>query len=122
MFGRGRLYGQSRVNVYEVVLRPRALIDALPYVSQQRVDEVRNEYPEFEERLVKLRNERSPISVERLGDIWSMQGPPLNALVSDMAKAGILQQYTRSSDPDTPRYAVAELYLYGLGMTRLGQR
>jgi MinD-like ATPase involved in chromosome partitioning or flagellar assembly len=109
-------------NVYEVVLRPRALIDALPYVSQQRVDEVRNEYPEFEERLVKLRNERSPISVERLGDIWSMQGPPLNALVSDMAKAGILQQYTRSSDPDTPRYAVAELYLYGLGMTRLGQR
>ncbi len=81
---------------------------------------MRNEYPEFEGLLVKLQNERSPISIERLGEIWSLQAAALDSLVADMVKAGILQQYTRSSEPD--RYAVAELYLYGLGMTRLGQR
>jgi hypothetical protein len=45
-------------------------------------------------------------------------------LVNGMLKAGILQEYLRQRQPKTemPRYQVAELYLYGLHMTRLGQR
>jgi NADH-quinone oxidoreductase subunit A len=40
-----------------------------------------------------------------------------------MVEAGILQEYLRSPDnSETQRFAVAELYLYGLGMTRQGQR
>ncbi len=57
----------------EIVLRPKALIDAFPYVSQQRVDEVRNEYPELVEYLNKLQNERSPIDENRLSEIWGIK-------------------------------------------------
>ncbi len=38
----------------EITLRPKALIDAFPFVSQQRVAEVRNEYPELEQLLARL--------------------------------------------------------------------
>jgi MinD-like ATPase involved in chromosome partitioning or flagellar assembly len=111
-------------NPYESVLRPRALIEALPFVSEQRVDEVRNEYPEFDQYLAKLQNQRSPIALEQLGETWGVQGSELNNLVNGMLKAGIIQEYLRQRQPRTekPRYSVAELYLYGLHMTRLGQR
>ncbi len=46
----------------------------------------------------------------------------LTPLFGEMIEAGILQEYLRSLDSDVPRYSVAELYLYGLGMTRQGQR
>jgi hypothetical protein len=109
---------------YESVLRPRALIEALPFVSEQRVNEVRDEYREFAQYLVKLENERSPIALERLSEIWGVNDRELNDLVNGMLKAGILQEYLRQRQPrtETPRYQVAELYLYGLHMTRLGQR
>lgn len=109
-------------NPYETVLRPRALIESLPSVSEQRVDEVRNEYPEFDPYLTKLKNERSPISLEHLSEIWGIQGADLNTLVSGMKNAGILQEYVRQPKTEKPRYSVAELYLYGLQMTRMGQR
>ena len=37
--------GYTERSSYESILRPRALIDALPFVSEQRVNEVRDEYP-----------------------------------------------------------------------------
>src|SRR6266567_1793463 len=112
----------SERNPYDAIIRPRALIDALPFVSEQRVAEVRNEYPEFANLLDKLSGERSPIDQERLGRIWNINGNELIPLIGGMIEAGILQEYLRSLDSDMPRYSVAELYLYGLGMTRQGQR
>ena len=109
-------------NPYETVLRPRTLIDALRFVSGQRVAEVRNEYPEFADFLDKLSGQRSPIALDRLGQIWNQEGDKLNSLVTGLIEAGVLQEYPRSSDTEVPRYSVAELYLYGLGMTRQGQR
>ncbi len=106
----------------EAVLRPRSLIEALPYASEQRVAEVRNEYPEFANLLDKLSGERSPITLGRLGEIWNQNSDELKQQIADMIKAGILQEYPRSPDIDMPRYSVAELYLYGLGMKRQGQR
>ena len=73
----------------------------------------------------KLAGERSPIGVERLEAIWEVDRVKLKELVTGMTAAGILQEYTSSRPllPDSEaRYSVAELYLSGLKMTRLGQR
>jgi MinD-like ATPase involved in chromosome partitioning or flagellar assembly len=111
-------------NPYEVVLRPRSLIEALPVVSSERVNDVRNEYSEFVIYLEKLAGERSPIDGKRLEAIWEVDSVKLKELVTGMTAAGILQEYTsRPLLPDSEaRYSVAELYLSGLKMTRLGQR
>lgn len=106
----------------EIVLRPKALIDAFPYVSEQRVDEVRNEYPELKKYLDRLQNERSPIDEERLGEIWKVEDNELTETIRDMIEAGILTERSRANDPPPRVYAVAELYLYGLNMVRKGQR
>jgi cellulose biosynthesis protein BcsQ len=106
----------------EIVLRPKALIEALPYVSDQRVDEVRNEYPELDDYLKKLRGERSPIDETRLAEIWDVKDTKLAELIREMVDAGILTERSRPKDPPPRFYAVAELYLYGLNMVRKGQK
>jgi hypothetical protein len=106
----------------EIVLRPKALIDAFPFVSEQRVDEVRNEYPELKEFLDRLPNERSPINANQLAEIWNVKDSQLADLIRDMIEAGILTERSRPNDPPPRVYAVAELYLYGLNMSRKGQR
>jgi MinD-like ATPase involved in chromosome partitioning or flagellar assembly len=111
-------------NPYEVVLHPRSLIEGLAVVSAERVNDVRNEYSEFVVYLEKLAGERSPIDAERLAAIWEVDSAKLKELVTGMTAAGILQEYTaRPLLPDSEaRYSIAELYLSGLKMTRLGQR
>lgn len=109
-------------NISGAIIRPRALTDALPYVSKQRVDEVRNEYPEFEEYLDKLRDRRSPIDAVQLSTAWGKTDNELDSLVKNMVEAGILEQRSSTSESGDTRYTVAELYLYGLGMVRKGQR
>ena len=106
----------------EIVLRPRALIDAFPRVSEQRVDEVRNEYPELERPLNRLQGERSPIDENRLSEIWDVQDGELSLRIKEMVEAGILKERSRPKDPPPRIYAIAELYLYGLQMVRKGQR
>lgn len=106
----------------EIVLRPKALIDAFPYVSEQRVDEVRNEYPELEKYLNRLQGERSPIDENRLAEIWDIKDGELALRIKDMVDAGIFTERFRPNDPPPRVYAVAELYLYGLNMVRKGQR
>ncbi|MFQ4145236.1 ParA family protein [Chlorogloeopsis sp. ULAP02] len=106
----------------EITLRPKALIDALPYVSQQRVAEVRNEYPELDQLLQRLQGERSPIDENRLAEIWKVENGQLALRIKDMVEAGILTERSRPKDPPPRVYGVVELYLYGLGMVRKGQR
>ena len=114
--------GLTDRNPYDSVLRPRSLIEALPFVSTQRVADVRNEYYEFVDLLDKLNGERSPISLERLGQRWGKEDDELKSLIVDMTEAGILQEYLRTPENEGLRYSVAELYLSGLGMRRQGQR
>ncbi|MCY7283449.1 MAG: AAA family ATPase [Cyanobacteria bacterium CAN_BIN43] len=106
----------------EITLRPKALIDAFPYVSEQRVEEVRNEYRELEDPLNRLQSERSPIDESRLSDIWNVSDNELSSLIKEIVEAGILKERSRPKDPPPRIYAIAELYLYGLGMVRKGQR
>jgi MinD-like ATPase involved in chromosome partitioning or flagellar assembly len=105
-----------------IVLRPKGLIDAFPYVSEQRVEEVRNEYPELEEPLNQLQGERSPVDENRLAEIWNIQDTELALRIKEMVEAGILKERSRPKDPPPRIYTVAELYLYGLNMIRKGQR
>jgi MinD-like ATPase involved in chromosome partitioning or flagellar assembly/stress-induced morphogen len=109
-------------NPYDSILRPQALIASLSAASEQRVAEVRNEYPELTLHLDKLSGERSPIEESRLEEIWKKQGPELKNLIERMKQAGILQDYLRGSPTDISRYGVAELYLNGLSMIRKGQQ
>ena len=106
----------------EIVLRPKALIDAFPLVSEQRVDEVRNEYPELKEFLDRLQNEHSPINANQLAEIWKVEDSQLADLIRNMIEAGILTERSRPNDPPPRVYAVVELYLYGLNMVRKGER
>jgi hypothetical protein len=107
----------------EITLRPKALIDSFPYVSQQRVAEVRNEYPELDQFLQRLQGERSPIDENRLAEIWKVEdGGELALHINDMLEAGIFTERSRFKDPPPRVYGVVELYLYGLGMVRKGQR
>ncbi|MBC6481781.1 MAG: AAA family ATPase [Hormoscilla sp. GM7CHS1pb] len=107
---------------YERILRPRALIDAFPEVSKQRVAEVRNEYPELVELLDKLQEQRSPIDENQLERIWNMEDSNLSLQIRSMIDAGIFKERSRPKDPPPRVYNVAELYLYGLNMVRLGPR
>lgn len=106
----------------ERIIRPKALTDALPEVSKQRVAEVRNEYPELGELLDKLQNQRSPIDEERLAELWGKNRTELNDDIKSMLDAGIFKERSRPKDPPPRAYTVAELYLYGLDMVRKGQR
>ena len=106
----------------DITLRPKALINAFPSVSQQRVDEVRNEYPELKDFLERLKGERSPINEDRLSEIWNLPSSELSLRIQEMVDAGILTERSRPKDPPPRVYAVTELYLYGLGMVRKGQR
>lgn len=106
----------------EIILRPKVLIDAFPFVSEQRVDEVRNEYPELKDFLDRLQNERSPIDANRLAEIWKVEDSQLADLIRKMIEAGIFTERSRPNDPPPRVYAVVELYLYGLNMVRKGQR
>jgi hypothetical protein len=106
----------------EIILRPKALIEAFPRVSEQRVEEVRNEYRELEDPLNRLQGERSPIDETRLADIWNVQDGELSVRIQEMVEAGILKERSRPKDPPPRIYAIAELYLYGLSMIRKGQR
>lgn len=114
--------GFSTEYVLEITLRPKALINAFPSVSQQRVAEVRNEYPELEHFLEILQSERSPIDENKLSEIWDVQDGELTRRIKDMVDAGILTERSRPKAPPPRVYTVTELYLYGLGMVRKGQR
>jgi hypothetical protein len=106
----------------EITLRPKALIDAFPYVSRQRVAEVRNEYPELVNFLERLEGQRSPIDENSLAEIWNVRDAELALRIKDMVEAGIFTERSRPKDPPPRVYGVAELYLYGLNMVRKGQR
>ncbi len=108
--------------VSEIILRPKALINAFPRVSEQRVNEVRNEYPELEIFLERLQSERSPIDENRLAEIWKLGDSDLIPHIKNMVDAGILTERSRPKDAPPRVYGVAELYLYGLNMVRKGQR
>jgi hypothetical protein len=83
----------------------------------------RRTHVELDQFLQRLQGERSPIDENRLAEIWKVEDSGELALhINDMLEAGIFTERSRSKDPPPRIYGVVELYLYGLGMVRKGQR
>lgn len=95
------------------ILRPRAFIQALPAVSGQALDALKEEYPELDPLLERLRQiGRTPVASEELEDLTE-------ALVLGR-EVGLIGIYEGTEDR-VERYRVPEIYRYALGMTRKGQ-
>jgi hypothetical protein len=95
------------------ILRPRAFIQALPTVSGQALDALKEEYPELEPLLERLRQiGRTPVASEELEDLTE-------ALVLGR-EVGLIGVYEGTEDR-VERYRVPEIYRYALDMTRKGQ-
>lgn len=112
---------KSTAAIGEELIRPRSLINAHPTVSEQRVAEVRAEYPELASPLEALRSQRSPIDESRLKEIWHLDEVSITNQISQFLEAGIFEERTEKN-ASVRIFAVAELYLLGLGMVRKGQR
>jgi len=102
-------------NPYErSIVRPRAMIEVFPTISEQAVDALREEFGELE-----------PL-MQRLTDIGYT---PTNAdelqvdsgIVNLAREIGLLSIY-EGTEGDVKRYKVPDLFIHGLKMTRKGQR
>lgn len=95
------------------IVRPRALVDALPTVSGQALEALAEEYPELEPLLGQLKVlRRTPVASEELT-------PYSEALILGR-EVGLIGIYEGTEDR-VERYGVPEIYRYALGMTRKGQ-
>jgi hypothetical protein len=108
-----RIRDDSRVTP-DAILSRESLAKALPPTSKQRVDALREEYPDLVDVLESLKGLPAKGQTEELRAHfaqrrWSHDVQPLDAL----EKAGVL-----SLEEDS--YAVPALYLHGLNMTRPG--
>ena len=104
------------------VLQLRSLQEAMPKVSEERVAALKEEYPELDRPLFMLSGKRSPLSRETLSEIWRDSDIDKDKLIEAMLQAGIFERRPATEWDNQPRYAVAELYLSGLGMHRKGRR
>lgn len=115
-------------NMFGTVLRPRSLIDSMKDVSESRVGEVRDEYPDLAEALDNLKGKNSPIEREQLRSAWqgldaAQDDKSLDETIQKLIAAGVIELYRLDRQKSEGlRYVVSELYLSGLGMTRRGQR
>lgn len=108
-----RIRDDSRITP-DAILSRESLAKALPPTSKQRVDALREEYPELVDVLESLKGLPAKGKTEELRSHfaqrrWSHDIQPLDAL----EKAGVL-----SLEEDS--YDVPALYLHGLNMTRPG--
>ncbi|HEX2224250.1 MAG TPA: ParA family protein, partial [Thermoanaerobaculia bacterium] len=106
---------EQRKNPYErSVVRPRALIEVLPTVSERALSALRDEeFPELGPLLEKLTAiGRTPV------DARDLEG--LEELTDLAREVGLLGIYEVTGD-SVERYKVPEIYRYGLGMGRRGQ-
>lgn len=94
------------------LIRPRMLTKALPSVSEEAVNALREEYPELEQFMNHIRGKMSPLQKQELASFEHE--------IEIANESGLISVYER--DGGVPvRYAVPDLYLKGLEMTRKGQ-
>jgi cellulose biosynthesis protein BcsQ len=108
-------------------IRSRNIENALKNtVSKQQVYELGEEYIEFKTIFVELANKiegaRSPINEIDLINALKELGFSDNTtnIIKKMKDIGLLKDYNRSKTARQRRYQIPDLYLSGLGFTRLG--
>ena len=95
----------------KAIIRPRALIQCFPRVSEEAVSALREEFAELDPVLDRLEKiGYSPFSSEMLGQ---------HELIPLASEIGLLSTY-EEWDENVVRYKVPDLYLFGLGMKRKG--
>ncbi len=103
-------------NAYErSIVRPRAMIEVFPTLSEQAVDALREEFGEELEPLMQRLTEigYTPINADKL-DMDS-------GVVNLAREIGLLSIY-EGTEKNVKRYTVPDLFIYGLKMTRKGQK
>ncbi len=107
------------------LLRWASLTDGLDAASIERCDAIRNEYPDLSEFFNEIGTLKSLFKEDELKDIWQKtianSEPPLafDTFVKRLKDIGLLES-KKYSQYD---YAIANLYIYGFGITRKqGQR
>ena len=108
-----------------LLIRPKNFEGVMLEVSQDRVDDLKEEYGEYNNILINMKNytnKRFPLNEEDLTDVLIHCGVKLNevkAVINDFIEIGIMKQYQRKlSDPI--RYHIPDIFLSGLGLKRYG--
>lgn len=106
---------EQKKNPYDrSILRPRSLIQVILKVSEQAIIALKEEYPELDNFIEWLRNKRSPLDVKDIRQSFKEETFKLAQQI------GLLTIY-EETDGEISRFAIPDLYLKGLNMTRKGQ-
>jgi MinD-like ATPase involved in chromosome partitioning or flagellar assembly len=104
------------------LLSPRAMQAGLETASIERVDALKNEYPNLKMFLENIQNKqslRSQFTNDELKEVWEKtsqtQYPTFESFVAQLETAGLLMK--KSGKPYN--YGFATLYIDGLGVTRV---
>lgn len=98
----------------KAIIRHKALVHALPRVSEEAVKAILDEYAELAGIIKILRSSFSPVELSDLKSRY--QEDNFDDIFKVAREAGLITPYY-----DEKRYAVPDLYLKGLDMTRKGQ-
>jgi MinD-like ATPase involved in chromosome partitioning or flagellar assembly len=102
-------------NPYErSIVRPRAMIEVFPTISEQAVEALREEFGELEPLMQRLTDiGYTPTNADEL---------QVDSSVVNLAREiGLLSIY-EGTEENVKRYKVPDLFIHGLKMTRKGQR
>lgn len=106
------------------IIRPKCFEDSLEAVSQNRVDDLKEEYREYSDffDLLKDTVQRSPVDENSLCNALEKAGKenPKDE-IRNLINIGILRPYQRKL-ADEVRYHFPDIYLKGLGLQRAGMR
>lgn len=108
------------------ILRPRSLEDALNEVSEDRLEDLAEEYPEFRRVFYDLKNYCGifPADEKSLYDALIQCGLAENNIkvyVDQLKDIGVLKEYQRKKS-DSIRYHIPDIYLKGMKLVRKGIR
>jgi len=105
---------QTRKPYERSIVRPRAMIEVFPTLSEQAIDALREEFGELEPLMQRLTEiGYTPINADKL-DMDS-------GVVNLAREIGLLSIY-EGTEENVKRYKVPDLFIHGLKMTRKGQK
>ncbi|MBF0556802.1 MAG: hypothetical protein HQK96_19990 [Nitrospirae bacterium] len=108
----------------DYVIRPYNMEQAIMEVSEQRVSDIQEEYPDLKDIFTSLKDrvERFPVYENNLllaiNDIKKDQNA--REIINKLLNIGVLYKYKFRKVKDEQRYHIPDLYLPGMGLKRGG--
>lgn len=108
------------------ILKPRSLENSVKEVSEDRVTDMSEEYPEYKQIFVNLGNYCNifPTDEKTLHSALikcGIQKNHLKTIINHLIEIGILKEYQRKRD-DPVRYHIPDIYLKGMKLKRKGRQ